>query len=460
MRSESILAHVVLWDQLARHAVRVGDASHSDAVAPARFADRAVSAARELVARDDAWPATYKSFALMPLRHTFDAGVLNLEVLPTMRKWRAAGGNADDAKVWQRFEAATLRALCRVTTQTLDPVAVPDAPQAADGGEVDWLGDFSDVLEPPLPSLSAALAARAPHASFDDGGNRRHVSSLETYKCVKRFLLDDAVSEAPDEEPDVGDGEEAPKPAARAVPRTVVVSVSGGVDSMLLLWVVARLAASEAVFAGMRVHAVHINYGNRGVSEREADFVQKWCGWLGVPLWRRDVTELAKASTASRADYEDVTRDVRFDVYKRALGEDVSAAALSEQAAFSAPPPASSRRAPAGRSAGLVLLGHNRQDASENLFTNINRGQHYENLRGMAPLSVERGVTVARPMLGIDKKTIYADAAKLHVPHTRDSTDPLCERGMLRDKWLPAVNAQQPLLIPGLERLADHVTFM
>ena len=116
-------------------------------------------------------------------------------------------------------------------------------------------------------------------------------------------------------------------------------------------------------------------------------------------------------------------------------------------------------RAAAGEG-GVVLLGHNRDDTLENVFTNINKGQHYDDLRGMRPVGVERGVATWRPMLDVDKAAIYDAAAALGLPHLRDSTDPTCDRGKLRDDWLPAVRAKQPLLPEGLERLSDHLAFL
>ena len=78
----------------------------------------------------------------------------------------------------------------------------------------------------------------------------------------------------------------------------------------------------------------------------------------------------------------------------------------------------------------------------------------------MTPISEERGVTTWRPLLAIDKASIYDAASLLNLPHLADSTDPTCQRGVFRDRWLPVVREEQPLLLPGLESLADHVAFL
>ncbi len=78
----------------------------------------------------------------------------------------------------------------------------------------------------------------------------------------------------------------------------------------------------------------------------------------------------------------------------------------------------------------------------------------------MTPVCEERDVTTWRPLLSIDKSSIYEAASALKLPHLADSTDPTCQRGVFRDSWLPVVRDQQPLLLPGLEHLADHVSFL
>jgi len=157
---------------------------------------------------------------------------------------------------------------------------------------------------------------------------------------------------------------------------------------------------------------------------------RRYCGWLGVPLWTRTVSELSR-KTSDRAAYEETTREARFWTYAAAAGEN-----------------------------GVVLLGHNRDDCFENIFTNLNKGRSYDELRGMRDEGVERGVSTWRPLLATDKTAIYAAADVLGLPHLADSTNPECDRGRLRDAWLPLVRAEQPLLLQGLENLADHLAFL
>ncbi|KAJ8600350.1 hypothetical protein CTAYLR_000677 [Chrysophaeum taylorii] len=371
--AEQLLAHVVLWDQVSRHCARVEAAeSLVEATAPL-----AVATSRRLLesAAADEWDTARQCFVLLPLRHTFEPEVIE-ECLRHARRWRELPG-ADD-KAWRRFETASIRALCRANTALIE---------AEKGVSPEWWR-FGDVLEAVPEGIEAAWEQRYADRS----------ASLAAYATLRRKLRDRAESR-------------------------FVVSVSGGVDSMVLLYLAARLGAP--------VVAAHVDYGNRARSRTEADFVASFCAELGVPLYRRNVSELQRGCIA-REDYEDITRETRFGLYKKAGGDEDYA----------------------------VVLGHNRNDARENLFTNVNKGQHYDELRGMREDAVEQGVRTWRPLLEVPKSDIYEAAAAFRVPHCRDSTDPACERGRLRDDWLPLVFEKQPLLVPGLERLADHLSFL
>lgn len=70
--------------------------------------------------------------------------------------------------------------------------------------------------------------------------------------------------------------------------RTVAVSLSGGVDSMALCMALVHL---KPVY-GFDVMGIHIDYGNRHESGREADFVEEWCARHGVVFYKRAIAEV------------------------------------------------------------------------------------------------------------------------------------------------------------------------
>jgi hypothetical protein len=128
----------------------------------------------------------------------------------------------------------------------------------------------------------------------------------------------------------------------------ILLSISGGVDSMvcsylLYLW---NLSNDQKY----NIECITINYENRIEQNNEIYMVNKWCNLLGFKHYVRKITEIKRSRDYDRDIYESLTRDIRFDMYKN-IG-------------------------------GLVVLGHNKDDSLENIFSNIKKKRSYRNLYG------------------------------------------------------------------------------
>ena len=183
--------------------------------------------------------------------------------------------------------------------------------------------------------------------------------------------------------------------------QSLAISLSGGVDSMLMATLLKR--------TGAEVIAIHIVYGNRAESLDERDFLQTFCYKLRIPLYMYSV-EWLKRGQVDRAFYERVTRDIRFRVYQ----------------ALNRP----------------VLLGHIQEDVVENIWTNIAHGNHLENLAKITKDSMEEGVKLYRPWLHVKKENIYAIAKAMAIPFLKNTTPSWSNRGKFRESFHKATKAQ------------------
>lgn len=181
----------------------------------------------------------------------------------------------------------------------------------------------------------------------------------------------------------------------------VTISLSGGVDSMLM--------AALLVRKGLDTIAAHIVYGNRPESEAEANFVATYCQKLAIPLSIYRV-EWLRRDSVDRAFYEEMTRSLRFSVY-RAIGRP-------------------------------VYLGHIQEDAVENVWTNFAHGSHLDDLIKFQAEAVEDGVTICRPWLHVRKETIYQIARALAIPHLKNTTPLWSNRGKFRSSFYAATHEQ------------------
>lgn len=207
--------------------------------------------------------------------------------------------------------------------------------------------------------------------------------------------------------------------------KKVAVSISGGVDSM----VCAKIAAEICRKYNKELVLLHINYNNRETCDDECAMLRKFAKELQIPLYIRKITEIQRIRNSNmRALYEDITRRIRFSFYSW----------------FNCP----------------VILGHNLDDCYENVFTNLSKKIHYENLFGMKACSEEQGVTILRPMLQIPKAHIILYADHTSIPHLYDSTPAWSQRGKMRDILIPGIMKFDAAILPGLASYIEHTTFL
>lgn len=207
----------------------------------------------------------------------------------------------------------------------------------------------------------------------------------------------------------------------------IVISLSGGVDSMVLSYALKRM--------NVRCIAVHVNYKNKDTCNTDEAFVSMWCHTLGIPLVIRRIVEIQRKACMEhelRDLYEEYTRRVRFDAYRRCYPD---------------------------AHVAHVFLGHNQDDCLENILTNIAYQQKYECLHGMTEVSpISDGLQFVRPMLTIPKSEIRTFAQQFSVPHLFDSTPSWSQRGKIRDSVIPAFKEWDPRIINGLLGVSEMLS--
>jgi tRNA(Ile)-lysidine synthetase-like protein len=207
----------------------------------------------------------------------------------------------------------------------------------------------------------------------------------------------------------------------------VLVSLSGGVDSMLALYELAH------VLKGTTTHlaAVHINYNNRPKEcASEVAFLARWCATLKIPLYVRTIAEISRKPCMEmglREVYEEYTRNVRMATYK-CVWRDLMQL----------------------QGTPVIVLGHNLDDCLENIFTNMAHQNRYDNLNGMDVISMQYGIRFWRPLLNCSKGDIINAARSMHVPFFHNSTPTWSQRGQIRNSIVPTLLKWHPQSIVGV----------
>lgn len=166
----------------------------------------------------------------------------------------------------------------------------------------------------------------------------------------------------------------------------MVVGVSGGADSMLLLEMLVAIEGAD------KLSVLHVNHNIRGDEAlRDQRHVEQYCGQRGVPfkaVWR-DIP--AEAESQGRS-LEEAGRIARYQE-------------LEAEAAL--------------RGYRFIACAHHANDRAETVMMNILRGSGVRGLRGMDFLSG----AVIRPMLNITRQQIMEYVEANGIPYVTDTTN-------------------------------------
>jgi tRNA(Ile)-lysidine synthase len=189
----------------------------------------------------------------------------------------------------------------------------------------------------------------------------------------------------------------------------IVLAVSGGPDSIALMWLAARWRSTLA--RGPRLIAVTVDHGLRAEAAREA----------------RDVKRLARSLDLPH-------RTMRWTGAKPKTG--VPAAARTARYRLLA-------QAARAQGATHILTAHTRDDQAETLLLRLVRGSGIAGLSAMARETERDGVRLARPFLHVAKAQLVATLKKAKVDFADDPTnrDPNYTRPRLR-ALMPALAAE------------------
>ena len=182
--------------------------------------------------------------------------------------------------------------------------------------------------------------------------------------------------------------------------QALVLAVSGGPDSVALMWLAARWR--NALSRGPRLLAVTVDHGLRQEAAREA----------------RDVKRLARTLGVAH-------RTMRWTAVKPKTGIP-AAARLARYRLLTG----------VARSSGAshILTAHTRDDQAETLLMRLLRGSGIGGLAAMARESEREGVFIARPFLNISKSQLIATLERAGIGFADDPTnrDPSFTRPRIR----------------------------
>ena len=357
---DSSLGLIIIYDQIVRHVYR----DQKDIIL--FYSALALKHVNTLMLDIEKYSPDERCFILLPLRHTFIEGNINF-CIDCVNKW----SEDNDAPIYNRFYQASVQSLSRINSSkpSLTTFVKKDT-------------NYESILD------SQSIKEIVPACDLD-------IYDEPLYKEFCKNMI--SISH-----------------------KNIIVSLSGGVDSM----VCAFLLHYYAKKTNINPIAATINYANREEQYLEIEMVNEWLSYLDIEHHVRVIDEIKRSRDKHRDFYEKITREIRFELYQKLNGS--------------------------------VILGHNKDDSIENIFSNIKKKKSYDNLLGMSIFSQEKNVDVYRPLLNISKKEIIEFAIKYRIPFVYDSTPSWSERGRMRDILIPQINSFDKDIIDGLLELSSN----
>ena len=183
----------------------------------------------------------------------------------------------------------------------------------------------------------------------------------------------------------------------------VGVAVSGGADSVCLLYALLELAPRW----DLRLRVVHLDHGLRGEESRQdAEFVRGLAARLGLPLTLRET-----AVGQSPDNLEQAARRARLDFFR----ETIASGAVAR-----------------------VATGHTRSDQAETVLFRFLRGSGTAGLAGIRPVTSEG---IVRPLIEVERSEVRQFLLERGIAWREDSTNSSLQfaRNRIRHELLPQI---------------------
>jgi tRNA(Ile)-lysidine synthase len=200
------------------------------------------------------------------------------------------------------------------------------------------------------------------------------------------------------------------------------IAFSGGLDSSVLLHLLAHLAKSESLPA---LNAIHVHHGLQAAADAWPDHCRAVCTALGVPL------QVVRVQVQPGASLERAAREARYQAFNEALqvGE-------------------------------VLLTAQHRDDQAETLLFRLLRGAGVRGLSGMPRQRPLGKGHLLRPLLDVTRAELeaYANAHGLSWIEDPSNQDRHYSRNYLRHQVFPELTRRWPQALATMARSAAHLS--
>lgn len=210
----------------------------------------------------------------------------------------------------------------------------------------------------------------------------------------------------------------------------IVVGVSGGPDSIALLYLLIKYQTKLGIES---LSVAHINHLIRTDSTDDEHFVENYCKKNNVPFYalRAEVEKIAKEN---KRGTEEQGRIIRYQFFDEVMSKTGS---------------------------NKLAIAHNKNDKVETVILNMIRGSGTKGLEGIRPYALDdqSNMKIIRPLIDIEKKDILDFANKNRLEPRIDSTNSqnIYRRNIIRNEIIPKLQEINPNIVDTISRTSDII---
>lgn len=207
----------------------------------------------------------------------------------------------------------------------------------------------------------------------------------------------------------------------------ILLAVSGGVDSMVLLQLMELVQAAQD--NQVRIGVAHVNHQLRPESMAEEAFLREYCQKRQIPLFVRRWESLPTGGM------EEAARKFRYQFFSEVMRENHY---------------------------DTLMTAHHADDQLETMLMKMLRDGNVQTAGGMKEKRAFAGGRLIRPLLTLGKEELLAYAQEQKIRYYDDATNYLLEvqRNRIRQLVVPPLKAENPQALAHFGQLAQQLQWL
>ena len=201
---------------------------------------------------------------------------------------------------------------------------------------------------------------------------------------------------------------------------TIVVALSGGVDSMVLLNILNNLELN------LNLIISHVNHKKRAKSDTEYNSIKTLSKKLNIPFEGLIVKDNQKVN------FHDDSRNQRYSFFK----------AVAQK-----------------YKASKIIVAHHLDDQVETTLMRLTRGTSFSGYAGIPEIRKDRNISIIRPLMEVTKDEILNYANKYNISFYEDSSneEDVYTRNRYRHNIIPLLRQENPNLNEKIIQFKDYI---